>query len=540
MGLSGNINVDALLEIPTLRTITLVNNSFSGPIPDFSRIGALKALYLSFNDFSGEIPTDFFSKTLSLKKLWLSGNKFSGKMPDSLGQITHLIELRLENNEFSGAIPELGQKSLTSIDLSNNKLEGEIPESMSRFNARAFEGNPGLCGNPIGKECLQSVANASQEQTKPADKSVTGWVVIGVFVTLLAITVVMRSRKGKEEKFNKLGKENLDEVVEVRVHSSNRRSVDLNHSQKGGSTRRGSSQKGIGDLVMVNEEMGVFGMADLMKAAAEVLGSGGLGSAYKAVMANGVAVVVKRVREMNKMSKDSFDSEMRRLGRLSHQNVLTPLAYHYRKDEKLLVSQHVSKGSLLYVLHADRGISHAELNWPIRLKIIKGVARGLGFLHSEFASYELPHGNLKSSNILLDSSYEPLLSDYAFYPLINNTQAGQAMFAFKSPEAILYQQVTPKSDVFCLGVVILEILTGKFPSQYLSNQKGGTDIVQWARSAVSEKRERELIDPEISGTTNSVADMERLLHIGADCTESNLDQRMDMNEAIRRIEEIQD
>lgn len=168
------------------------------------------------------------------------------------------------------------------------------------------------------------------------------------------------------------------------------------------------------------------------------------------------------------------------------------------------------------------------------------MARGLGFLHSEFASYELPHGNLKSSNILLDSSYEPILSDYAFYPLINTTQAGQAMFAFKSPEAILYQQVTPKSDVFCLGVVILEILTGKFPSQYLSNQKGGTDIVQWARSAVSEKRERELIDPEIASATNSVADMERLLHIGADCTESNLDQRMDMNEAIRRIEEIQD
>lgn len=114
------------------------------------------------------------------------------------------------------------------------------------------------------------------------------------------------------------------------------------------------------------------------------------------------------------------------------------------------------------------------------------------------------------------------------------------MFAFKSPEAILYQQVTPKCDVFCLGVVILEILTGKFPSQYLSNQKGGTDIVQWARSAVSDKRERELIDPEIADATNSLADMERLLHIGADCTESNLDQRMDMNEAIRRIEEIQD
>lgn len=243
---------------------------------------------------------------------------------------------------------------------------------------------------------------------------------------------------------------------------------------------------------------------------------------------------------MNKMSKDSFDSEMRRLGGLSHRNVLTLLAYHYRKDEKLLVSEHVSKGSLLYLLHADRGMSHAELNWPTRLKIIKGVAQGMGFLHSEFASYELPHGNLKSSNILLDSTYEPVLSDYALYPLINNTQAVQSMFAFKSPEAILYQQVTPKSDVFCLGIVILEILTGKFPSQYLSNQKGGTDVVQWAKSAISEKKERDLIDPEIAGATNSVAEMGRLLHIGADCTESNLDQRMDMNEAIRRIEEIQE
>lgn len=356
MGLSGNINVDVLLEIPTLRTITLVNNSFSGPIPDFSRIGALKALYLSNNGFSGKIPSDFFSKTLSLKKLWLSGNKFSGKIPDSLGKVPHLIELRLENNEFSGAIPDLGQKSLISINLSNNKLEGEIPESMSRFDAHSFEGNPGLCGKPIGKECLnKSVSNESSSQyqtSKLAGRSVAGWVVMGIFVTLLTLTVVMRATKGKEEKFNKLGRDNHeDEVIEVRVHSSNRRSMDLNLSQRGGSTRRGFSQRGMGDLVMVNEEMGVFGMVDLMKAAAEVLGSGGLGSAYKAVMANGVAVVVKRLREMNKMSRESFDSEMRRLGRLRHRNVLTPLAYHARRDEKLLVSQHVPKGSLLFVLH---------------------------------------------------------------------------------------------------------------------------------------------------------------------------------------------
>ncbi|XP_052198439.1 pollen receptor-like kinase 3 [Diospyros lotus] len=566
MGLSGNIDVDALLQLDTLRTITLANNSFSGPIPPFNRIGPLKALYLSFNSFSGEIPSDFFSKMGSLKKLGLSGNKFSGKIPQSLTQVGTLMELRLEHNEFSGPIPPLEQKSLAKLDLSNNMLEGEIPLIMQRFGPSPFQGNEGLCGKPLDKECDDQLEapqdessssgagepSAADDNNHKSSSSLKGWVIIGLIALLVAVTVISRSRQ-KEDKFDKLQKENLDDqVVQVRVPSSNvRKSMQQQESSvaatarnqlKGaGSTRKAAGTKGggMGDLVVVNDERGVFGLADLMKAAAEVLGNGGLGSAYKAVMGNGVSVVVKRMRDMNKISKDEFDTEMRRLGGLRHPNILSPLAYHYRKDEKLLVSEYVSKGSLLYLLHGDRGISHAELNWSTRLKIIKGVANGMSFLHSEFASYQVPHGNLKSSNILLDSTYEPLLSDYAFYPLINNTQAVQALFASKSPETILYQQLTPKSDVYCLGIVILEIITGKFPSQYLSNQKGGTDVVQWVRSAVSEKRERELIDPEIASAKNSLPDVEKLLQIAAACTESNIDERIDMNEAIRRIEDIQ-
>uniref|UniRef100_A0A5B6ZK57 Protein kinase domain-containing protein n=1 Tax=Davidia involucrata TaxID=16924 RepID=A0A5B6ZK57_DAVIN len=556
-GLSGTIDVDALRELPGLRSISLVNNSFSGPIPEFNRLGALKSLYLSRNQFSGEIPNDFFSKMSSLKKLWLAGNKFSGKILESLVRVPYLMELHLEYNEFSGPIPSFGQPSLTSIDVSHNKLEGEIPASMSKFNVRSFEGNPGLCGKPLGKECRKellvsppppSLLEKETDDTPPLpgekpktaqqEMTKTGWVVLGLMVTVLLLTILVKTKQN-EDKFDALGKENLDEVVEVHVTSSNRRSMDSSRSNRR-SIRKGSLRgKSMGDLVVVNGEKGIFGLPDLMKAAAEVLGSGGLGSAYKALMSNGVFVVVKRMREMSKLSKDAFDTEMRRLGSLRHRNILTPLAYHYRKEEKLLVSEYVPKGSLLYILHGDRGISHAQLNWHTRLKIIQGVARGMGFLHSEFASYELPHGNLKSSNVLLDSNYEPLLSDYALYPLINNTQASQAMFAFKSPEAILYQQVSPKSDVYCLGIIILEILTGKFPSQYLNNQKGGTDVVQWVRSAISEKRETELIDPEITtGPTNSLGQMGKLLHIGASCTDNNHDQRIDMREAIRRIEEI--
>lgn len=102
---------------------------------------------------------------------------------------------------------------------------------------------------------------------------------------------------------------------------------------------------------MVNEEKGIFGMQDLMKAAAEVLGNGGMGSAYKAKMSNGVSVTVKRTRNMNRLGKEAFDAEIRRLAGLKHQNLLPPLAYHYRKEEKLLVYEYKPKRSLLLGLH---------------------------------------------------------------------------------------------------------------------------------------------------------------------------------------------
>ncbi|CAI9100761.1 OLC1v1037928C1 [Oldenlandia corymbosa var. corymbosa] len=543
--LSGDVDVDSLLELENLRAVLIANNNFSGTIPPFNKLGALKSLFIHGNQFTGEIPPDYFKQMASLKKIWLSENKFTGKIPDSLGQLQNLIEVRLDHNQFSGPVPLMDQKSLRDINLAFNKLEGPIPESMSRFGAKAFEGNQEVCGNAVEKPCNQQEGATPVAETPPetpandSGSSSVKWVIMGLVVALLLMTLLCKARQ-KEEHFNLLGKENLDEGIQVHIPSSVRRSASSRRGNESFSSRRGSHHGGKSntDLVVVNDEKGTFGLQDLMKAAAEVLGNGGLGSAYKAHMGNGVSVVVKRFREMNKLSKDSFDAEVRRLGKLKHPNILPPLAYHYRKDEKLLVSEFVPRGSLLYLLHGDRGTSHAELNWPTRLRIIQGVARGMGFIHSEFASYEVPHGNLKSSNILLSSDFEPLLTDYAFYPLISNTQSVQSLFAYKSPEAILYQQLSHKSDVYCLGIIILEILTGKFPSQYLSNQKGGTDLVQWVKSAIAEERETELIDPEIaSDATNSLAQMEMLLHTGAACTEE-YDKRIGMKEALRRIEQL--
>ncbi|GAU33206.1 hypothetical protein TSUD_206650 [Trifolium subterraneum] len=544
LGLSGKIDIDALGQITSLRTISFVNNSFTGPIPEFNKIGALKAIYLSENQFSGPIPPDFFSHLGSLKKAWLNNNKFSGNIPESLTGVRFLSELHLENNEFSGPVPEFKQE-IKSFDMSNNKLQGAIPASMSRYEAKAFAGNVELCGKPLDKECDNSLP--SYTAPDGGGQGGSGWAVkvIGILIvaTVLAVLfTLVKSKHNIDDDFSVASRENNDDVVQVHVPSANHsRSEGGGGSSSKKESRRGSSKSGgMGDLIMVNDEKGVFGLPDLMKAAAEVLGNGGLGSAYKAAMTNGLSVVVKRMREMNKVSRDIFDAEMRRFGRLRNRNILTPLAYHYRREEKLFVTEYMPKGSLLYVLHGDRGTSHAELNWPTRLKVVKGIARGLTFLYTEFAADDLPHGNLKSSNILLTDTYEPLLSDFAFHPLINSNYATQTMFAYKTPDYTVYQKVSQKTDVYCLGIIILEIITGKFPSQYHSNGKGGTDVVQWVFTAISERREAELIDPELAGNnTESTNQMLQLIQIGAACTESNPEQRLNMKEAIRRIDELQ-
>ncbi|KAE8670608.1 Pollen receptor-like kinase 2 [Hibiscus syriacus] len=188
-----------------------------------------------------------------------------------------------------------------------------------------------------------------------------------------------------------------------------------------------------------------------------------------------------------------------------------------------------------------RGPGQLGLDWPTRLKIIKGVANGLAYLYNELSNLTLPHGHLKSSNVLLDHTFEPLLADYGLIPVVNKDHAHQFMVAYKSPEFSQYDRTTRKTNVWSLGILVHERLTGKFPGNYLKQGKGGNaDLATWVNSVVREEWTGEVFDKDMKGTRNGEGEMLKLLNIGMCCCEWNIERRWDLKEALEKIEDLKE
>ncbi|CDY53303.1 hypothetical protein HID58_047283 [Brassica napus] len=534
LGLTGNIDVAPLVDLPGLRTVSIMNNSFSGKIPEFNRLTALKSIYLSNNRFSGDIPPDYFARMLSLKKLWLSNNEFSGHIPLSLATtLPKLMELHLENNQFTGIIPNFTQPGLADVNLSNNRLTGEIPPGLSRFKASSFAGNSDLCGAELGTTCTQpgiSTASISVDGDKKAEYKSKYYIAFGTLGRGGRVCFVPLNKTTQ-----RINKFRLVAMLEVHLFNIPLVTVDGSRS---GASRHGkpsSFRELRTDLVMVNKEKGVFDLEELLKSSAHVLGApngqpnsgGSVGSAYKAVIASGVKVVVKRVTVMNEVSIGVFAQEIKNLGSLRHKNILTPLAYHSRRDEKLLVFEFIPNLSLLHRLKSEED---SQLNWPSRFKIIQGIARGMCYLHGELAFLTLPHGNLKSSNIFLADDGEPLISEFGLQRLISPDAQSQSLAAYSSSDAT----VSAKSDVYTFGAVVLEILTGKSPPQYGGlDPAGGASLAEWIGSDV------DLLHPTVVTAARDDKmvwdEIENVLRIGVRCIGEDPDRRPSMIEVVDEL-----
>ncbi|XP_057488853.1 probable inactive receptor kinase At2g26730 [Actinidia eriantha] len=336
--------------------------------------------------------------------------------------------------------------------------------------------------------------------------------VVGLVVVLfLFIIYYKKSKKLKKEmkKRNFVQEENI-EKVEENVEVIEKREVEREEK---------------GKLNFIDGEA-CFELNDLLKAPAEGLGKGNFGNCYKAMLDDGLNVVVKRLRDLKPLSHEEFAKQMRAMADLKHPNLLPVLAYYFSKEEKLMVTKFASNGNLYNRIHGGRGTrERIPFRWSGRLSVARGVAQALEYLHIHSS---LPHGNLKSSNVLL-SSTAVLVADYALASLISLPIASHRMLAFKSPEYQSHKRISKHSDVWTYGCLLLELLTGR---------PDGAGLGAWVHRAVREEWTAEIFDLEILAQRSASHGMLRLLQIAVRCCDKSPERRPEMSEVVREVESV--
>ncbi|KAK6936733.1 Leucine-rich repeat [Dillenia turbinata] len=520
IGIRGPIPENTLSRLSALQVLSLSLNGISGEFPsDFGRLKNLTAIYLQFNNFSGSLPEEF-TVWKNLTIVDLSNNGFSGSIPPSIGNLTHLTALNLANNSLSGLIPDLRNPSLQLLNFANNNLSGVVPESLRRFPNTAFLGNNVSFENATSPDQpdLPPEAQPVKKSGKLAESAVLAIVIGSVVVGFVLCAVLMIACFAKRDKNNK--------------------SVEMSTKKAERSVKKPVSGSPDEDNRLVFFEGGnfAFDLEDLLRASAEVLGKGMFGTTYKAALEDGITVVVKRLKEVS-IGRREFEQQMEIVGRIKNEYVAELRAYYYSKDEKLMVYDYFSQGSVSSLLHGKRGEDRIPLDWETRLKIAVGAARGIAHIHSE-SGEKLVHGNIKASNIFLNPKGYGCVSDLGLATLVSPIAPPVMRAAgYQAPEVTDTRKASHPSDVYSFGVLLLELLTGKSPT----HATGGEEVVhliRWVHSVVREEWTAEVFDVELLRYPNIEEQMVEMLQIGMACVARMPEQRPKMPDVVKRVEGI--
>ncbi|KAL3367420.1 hypothetical protein AABB24_011916 [Solanum stoloniferum] len=463
-------------------SISLPDMGLKGKFPrGLENCTSITSLDLSSNNLHGSIPTNISKIIRFVVMLDLSSNNLSGDIPVNLANCSFLNSLRLDHNQFTGQIPPeialLGR--LKNFNVANNQLFGPVPRFInSTFPAESYANNAGLCGPPLPL-CK---GNAKQPHTGIIVGAAVGGVTLGAVLLTIGMFFYMRkiSRKRKKE--------------------------DDPEGNKWAKSIKGS--KAI-QLSMFEKSTSKMRLSDLMKATNNfsknnIIGSGRTGTFYKAVLDDGTSLMVKRLQNTQHSEKE-FTSEMATLGNVKHCNLVPLLGFCMAKKERLLVYKDMSNGTLHDRLHL---VSEGEktLEWPMRMKIAIGAAKGFAWLHHN-CNPRIIHRNISSKCILLDVEYEPKISDFGLARLMNpvdthlstfvNGEFGD--FGYVAPEYARTLMATPKGDVYSFGVVLLELVTGETPTSVAKAPetfKG--NLVEWITQLSGESKLQDAIDHSLS------------------------------------------
>lgn len=507
-------------KIPSISENLIVfladNNLFSGDLPvTLNRLSMLQSFSLGGNMISGTIPEEI-SSLKSLKDLNLSSNQLVGEIPSSISLLPVLSSLDLSSNQLTGKVTAVGNNlKLNFLNLSSNNFYGEVPYALqNQAYDRSFLSNANLCSwdTSLGLSSCGKVLKSSSSLSSGlvAMIIVLGFVIffVGLFFVFLVVRDYSRRKDGFDHASWKL----------TSFHSLN-----------------------------FNESIIVKGLVE-----DNVIGSGGSGMVYKVMIGNHADEVVAVKKIWNKNKTDSklereFISEIQILSSIRHANIVKLLCCISSDDSKLLVYQYMKNGSLDRWLHAKRmpegppmirsRSGHAvALDWPRRLGIAIGAARGLSYMHHDCLP-PIVHRDVKSSNILLDSEFRARVADFGLARMLvrpgeaNSVTAVAGSFGYMAPECAYAAKVNEKMDVYSFGVVLLELTTGREASN------GGTEgsLVDWAWHHFQVgNRTIDAIDDSIKDPVY-LDDIAKVMKVGLICTGTLPSTRPTMKEVVEML-----